>query len=161
LRAHECQSDKADELNCFAYTLVQRVSCKAHIVKRNLEPCRPQNAEEADVAEQVVAVGDGVVCGECCEVGYEEEIEEQFHAVGFVALRKDERVVICADKRRFNPWCGLMQTLQMLLFVAVQLLVWMVVSARAWNVHIALVNISFNTPKSEFYRCNKPCDRGI
>jgi acetyl-CoA carboxylase beta subunit len=61
-----------------------------------------------------------VVCGKCGEVGYEEEIEEQFNAIGFMALRKDERVVICTDKRRFDPWCGLVQTLEMLLFVAIQ-----------------------------------------
>jgi hypothetical protein len=60
-----------------------------------------------------------VVCGESCEVGYEEEIKEQFNAVGFVPLREDELIVICAYKRRFNPWSRLMQTLEMLLFVAV------------------------------------------
>lgn len=60
-----------------------------------------------------------MVCGESRKVGYEEEIEEQFNAVGFVSLREDEGVVICAYQWGFDPWCGLMQTLEMLLFVAV------------------------------------------
>jgi hypothetical protein len=88
-------------------------------VKRDLEPGRPENAEETNVSEQVIAVGDGVVCGECCKIGYEEQVEEQFNAVGFVALREDERVVICTDQWRLDPWCAVVQPLQMLLRVAV------------------------------------------
>jgi hypothetical protein len=67
-------------------------------VQRDLEPRRPENAKEANVSEQVVAVGNGVVRGEGCEVGDEEEIEEELDAVGLVALRKDERVVVGADE---------------------------------------------------------------
>ena len=64
-----------------------------------------------------------MVCRKSCEIGYEEEIEEQFNAVGFGSLREDERVVICAYKRGFNPWCGLVKTLEMLLFIATGMLV--------------------------------------
>jgi len=96
LRAHKCQSHEADELHRLANTLVQRVSCEANIVKRNLEPGRPQNTEETNVSKQIIAVGNRVVCGESCEVGYEEQIEEQFNAVGFMSLREDEGIVISA-----------------------------------------------------------------
>lgn len=64
-----------------------------------------------------------MVSCESCKIGYEEEIEEQFNAVGFGSLREDERVVICAYKRRFDPWCGLVKTLEMPLLVAIGTLV--------------------------------------
>jgi hypothetical protein len=64
-----------------------------------------------------------VVCGKRCEIGYEEEVEEQFNAVGFMALGENERVMIRTHEWGFNPWCGLMKTFEMLLFVAVEVLV--------------------------------------
>jgi hypothetical protein len=90
-------------------------------VQCNLEPRRPQDTEEADVAEQVVAVGDGMVCGEGREIGHEEEIKEELDAVGFVTLREDEGIVIGADQRGLDPRCGLVQPPQVLLLVAVRL----------------------------------------
>jgi len=64
-----------------------------------------------------------MVCCESREIGYEEEIEEEFNAVGFGSLREDEGVVVCAYKRRFDPWRGLVKTLEMLLLVAKETLV--------------------------------------
>jgi hypothetical protein len=95
-RPNQGQPDKDDELDGLAATLVQRVSRKAHIVECDLEPGRPENTEEADVSEEIVGVGDGVVCGESCEVGYEEEVEEELDRVGFVTLRKDEVLMVGA-----------------------------------------------------------------
>jgi hypothetical protein len=80
-------------------------------VKRDLEPTRPQDTEEANIAEEVVAVGDGVVCGEGCEISYEEEIEEQFDTVGFMALREYEGIMICTHERGLDPWCGMVEAL--------------------------------------------------
>jgi hypothetical protein len=68
-------------------------------VKCNLEPRRPQDAEKSNITEQVVAVGDGMVRSEGRKIGHEEEIEEELNAVGFVALREDEGIVIGADQR--------------------------------------------------------------
>jgi hypothetical protein len=93
-------------------------------VKRDLEPCRPKDTKEANIAKEVVAVGDGVVCGEGCKIGYEEEIEEQFNTVGFMALREDKGIVIGTHEWRLDPWCGVMEALQMLLLVTIGWLVW-------------------------------------
>jgi hypothetical protein len=126
-----------------ANTLVQRVPSEAHIVECDLEPCRPENAKEANVSQQVVAVGDGVVCGKGSEVGDEEEIEEELDAVGFVALGEDEGALIGADERGFDPRRSLMQTLQVLLLVAVRMLVYMlIVRPKLVRVHISLRNVS-------------------
>jgi hypothetical protein len=59
-----------------------------------------------------------VVRGKCREVGDEKEVEEELDAVCFVALREDERVVVCADEGGFDPGGGVVQALEVLFFVA-------------------------------------------
>lgn len=88
-------------------------------MQRDLEPCRPQDTKEANISEQVITIRDRVVRGKCREVGDEEQVEEEFDAVCFVALREDEGIVVCADEGRFDPGCGVVQALEVLFFVAV------------------------------------------
>ena len=54
---------------------------------------------------------------ECCEVGNEEEIEEQFDRVSFMSLRKDKVLLIGAFQRGLDDGCGLMQPFEMLLSI--------------------------------------------
>ncbi len=72
-------------------------------MKRDLEPCGPQNAEETNVAEKVVYIGNRVISRESCQIGYEEQVKEQFNAICFVALGEDEMTCIGSNKWRFNP----------------------------------------------------------
>lgn len=89
LSANKSEANKGNELKRFADPLVKRVSCKANIVKGDLKPGGPENTKEAHVSQQVVDVGDGMIGSKCGEVGNEEEVEEEFYAVGFVSLGKD------------------------------------------------------------------------
>jgi hypothetical protein len=65
-------------------------------VECNLKPGRPENTKEANVSEEVIGVGDGVVCCECCEIGYEEEVEKELDRIGLVALGEDEMLMVGA-----------------------------------------------------------------
>ena len=71
-------------------------------MKRDLEPGGPENTEEANIAEKIVHVGNGVVSSEGGQIGYEEQIKEQLQTVCFMALGEDEIVWISSSKRRFN-----------------------------------------------------------
>lgn len=115
---HQRQPHKNNKLHQLAHPLVQRVPRKPHIVQGNLEPARPQDAEEANVGDQVRLVGDGVVGCECGEVGDEEEVEEELGRVGFVALRENERGVVGAEEGGFDPGGGFVQAAEVFFFVA-------------------------------------------
>lgn len=68
-------------------------------MKCDLEPGRPQDAEETNVCKQVIDVRNRVIGGECCQVGYEEQIEEELDRVGFMALREDKVLLVGTRQR--------------------------------------------------------------
>jgi hypothetical protein len=96
-RAHESETDEGNKLKSLANSLVDRIPRKADIMKRDLKPGGPQDTKETDVCEQVVVIRDRMIGCECCEVGNEEEIKEQFDGVGFVSLRENEVLLIGAS----------------------------------------------------------------
>lgn len=86
-----------------------------------MEPGRPQYEEESTVGDQVIRIGYGVVGGECCEIGNEEQIEEELDSVRFVALGEDEMIVVGTCKRILDPGHSLVQALEVLFLVTVGL----------------------------------------
>lgn len=116
-RTDQCQPYEDDELDHLAHSLVQRVPSEAHIMKCDLEPGTPQYTKEANVGNQVVAIGNGVVGREGSEVGYEEQVEEELDGVRFVSLGEDEVFMVGAIERVFDPGYGLVQAFEMLLLI--------------------------------------------
>lgn len=117
-------------------------------MKCDLEPGAPKDGEEADVAEKVVDIGDGVIRSEGGKIGNEEQIEEEFDAVGFVTLREDKTVTVGTDKGRLDQWCGLVKTREMLLCVAASMLVAISISLTGLRHTRRAVSWSVRSPAS-------------
>jgi hypothetical protein len=76
-------------------------------MKRDLKPARPENTKEAHVREQICRIGHGVVRRKCREIGYEEEVEEQFNGIRFVSLGENELFMVGTLQRGLDEWRGL------------------------------------------------------
>ena len=90
-------------------------------MKGDLKPTRPQDSKEANVSQEVVYVGDGVVGCEGCQVGDKKQVEEEFDAIGLVPLGEDKILMISTDEGAFNKGRGFVQAFQVLFGVDIAL----------------------------------------